>query len=500
MSSDQSGFTGTGTGGNIMKVDLNDQYDLANMAWIGVASALVWIMIPGVGLLYSGISRKKHALSLLWASIMAACLTTFQWFFWGYSLSFSQTSGNNFIGNLDKFALKQTFGAPSPVSSLPDILFCFYQGMFAAVTAILFVGAGCERARLGPMLVFLFIWLTVVYNFIAYWVWNGNGWLFNLGALDFAGGGPVHENSGFAALAYSLVLGKRKDPLVTTKVPKYKPHSVPYIVFGTIFLWFGWFGFNGGSTGNATIRSWYACVNTNIAAATGGLTWMFVDYFRTGGKWSTVGLCMGAIAGLVGITPAAGYVPVYTSVVFGVVPAIVCNYAVDLKEIIGIDDGMDVFALHGVGGFLGSFMTGLFAADYVAASDGSVASDPSLAIPGGWMNHHWKQLGYQLAGSCSIGLWSFTLTALLLFAMDKVPFLRLRLHEDEEMLGTDLAQIGEFAYYEDDVETNPYVLEPIRSSDARKAQLAAIKSNKENEKAADPSHSDNNTSENISSK
>lgn len=471
MSTSDPGITGTGTGGDSLTVNLNEQFLAADMAWVGAAGALVWIMIPGVGLLYSGVSRKRHALSLLWASLMAACLTAFQWFFWGYSLVFSHSTSSHFLGTLDNFCLMNVLGAPSIVTTVPDILFCFFQGMFAAVTAILMVGAGCERARLGPMMVFLFIWLTVVYCPIAYWTWGGDGWLFNLGALDFAGGGPVHENSGFAALAYSLLLGKRHDPVSTGKVPKYKPHSVTSIVFGTIFLWFGWFGFNGGSTGNASIRSWYACVNTNLAAACGGLTWMFVDWFRTGGKWSTVGLCMGAIAGLVGITPAAGFVPVYTAVVFGVVPAIVCNFAVDLKDLLQIDDGMDVFALHGVGGFCGSVLTGLFAADYVAATDGATQ------IAGGWMNHHYKQLGYQLAGSVSIGAYSFVVTAIILFILDKIPFLRLRLHEDEELLGVDLAEIGEYAYYdEEDVaglgpKSSPYVMEPIRSNDPKVAKM-----------------------------
>ncbi|KAK6463856.1 ammonia permease [Scheffersomyces coipomensis] len=472
-------------GGDVFTFDLNGQFDKGDMAWIGVAGALVWIMIPGVGLLYSGLARKKHALSLLWASIMACCLTTFQWFFWGYSLAFAKGS-SQFLGNLDFFALKNVLGSPSAVTTLPDMLFCFYQGMFAATTAILMVGAGCERARLGPMMVFLFIWLTVVYCPIASWTWGSNGWLYNLGAYDFAGGGPVHQNSGFAALAYSLVLGKRHDPLATGKVPKYKPHSVFYIVLGTVLLWFGWFGFNGGSTGNASIRSWYACVNTNTAAASGGLAWMILDWFRLGGKWSTVGLCTGAIAGLVGITPAAGFVPIYTAPLFGVIPAIVCNYAVDIKELLHIDDGLDVFALHGVGGACGSFLTGIFAADYVAASDGSVYADPSARIAGGWMNHHYEQLGYQLAEICAIGSWSFIVTAILLLAMDRVPFLRLRLHEDEEMLGTDLAQIGEFAYYDSDVEEHyknpeesPYVIEPIRSTEARLAKLKAVTSSKQ---------------------
>lgn len=463
------GFTNSGTGGNSLKVDLNRQFDKADMAWIGISAVLVWIMIPGIGLLYSGLSRKKHSLSLLWASIMAACLTTFQWFFWGYSLVFAH-NGSVFLGTLENFSLMKVLGAPSIVTTIPDILFCFYQGMFAAVTGILMVGAGCERARLAPMMVFLFCWLTVVYCPIAYWTWGGNGWLATLGALDFAGGGPVHQNSGVAALAYSLILGKRHDPLTTGKVPKYKPHSVTNIVLGTVFLWFGWFGFNGGSTGNSTIRSWYACVNTNIAAATGGLAWMFLDWFRTDGKWSTVGMCTGAIAGLVGITPAAGFVPVYTSVVFGVVPAIACNFAVDLKNVLRIDDGMDVFALHGIGGICGSILTALFAADYIAATDGSTV------IPGGWMNHHYIQLGYQLAAVCSVCIWSFVVTSILLLALDRIPWLRLRLHEDEELLGTDLAQIGENAYYDGshDIDESPYVLEPLRSTEARLAKLKSV--------------------------
>ncbi|KAI5955363.1 hypothetical protein KGF54_001924 [Candida jiufengensis] len=473
MSSNESGFTGTGTGGDVFQVDLNQQFQQGDMVWIAIAAVIVWLMIPGVGLLYSGLSRKKHALSLMWAALMSACVTTFQWFFWGYSLIFAH-NGSQFIGTLQNFCLKDVLGAPAVASTLPDILFCFYQGMFAAVTGILMVGAGCERARLAPMMIFLFIWLTIVYAPVAYWTWGGNGWLANLGSLDFAGGGPVHENSGFSALAYSLWLGKRHDPVAQGKVPKYKPHSVSSIVLGTCFLWFGWFGFNGGSTGNANMRSWYACVNTNLAAASGGLTWMFIDYFRTGGKWSVVGLCTGAIAGLIGITPAAGLVPVYTSLIFGIIPAIICNFAVDLKAYIGIDDGMDVWALHGVGGFVGNILTGIFAADYVAMIDG-------VEIDGGWINGNWKQIGYQFAGSISVAAWSFIVTSIILLIMDRIPFLKLRLKEEEEMLGTDLVQIGEFAYYDDnqDPETSPYLLEPVRSTEALKEKLKATTSRKQ---------------------
>lgn len=419
-----------------MTVDFNSQFDLANMVWIMVSSALVWIMIPGVGLLYSGLSRKKHSVSLLWSSIMCASLVSFQWFFWGYSLSFSHTA-SKFIGNLNNFALMNTLGAPSVVASMPDILFMLYQGMFAAVTGMIMIGGAHERARLGPMMLYLFIWLTIVYSPIACWTWNPNGWLADLGDLDYAGGGPVHMASGAGALAYALICGKRQDPDAEDKgLPMFKPHSVTSVVFGTIFLWFGWFGFNGGSTGNGTIRAAYAFANTNLAAGCGAMTWLFVDYFRYEQRWTTIGMCSGAIAGLVGITPAAGFVPIYFAVPIGAITAIVCNYATSLKHIIKIDDGLDVFALHGVGGYVGSILTGLFAADYIAALDGT-------SIKGGWLNHHYVQLGYQLAAGTTTIAYSFVVSCLILFVMNKIPFIALRLDAEKEQLGTDHTEIGE---------------------------------------------------------
>ncbi|GME90966.1 unnamed protein product [[Candida] boidinii] len=452
-----SGLTEVSTGGDSLTTDLNQRYVAADMVWVVTSGALVWIMIPGVGLLYSGLARKKHALSLLWASLMAVCLVSFQWFFWGYSLTFGPNS-SVFLGSLENFCLMNVLGNNYAVATLPDIVFCFFQGMFAMITGCLMVGGACERARLGPMMVFLFIWMTVVYCPIASWTWNGGGysgkpgWLVTLGALDFAGGGPVHMSSGWGALAYALFCGKRNDPVTGKNLPKYKPHSVTSVVLGTVFLWFGWFGFNGGSSGDASMRGFYACVNTNLAAACGGLTWMFIDYFRTKGKWTTVGMCSGSIAGLVGITPAAGFVPVYFAVPIGIITAAVCNFAVDLKSVLRIDDGLDVWALHGVGGFVGSVLTGLFAADYIAALNGT-------EIDGGWLNHHYVQLGYQLAAATSTIAWAFVVTYIILFALDKVPFLKLRLSEEEEELGTDAAQIGEFTYQDSQI----YIPEPVRS-------------------------------------
>ncbi|KAH3675704.1 hypothetical protein WICPIJ_009291 [Wickerhamomyces pijperi] len=448
-----SGITGVGAGGDSLTVDLNQQFDLANMAFIGLAGVLVWIMIPGVGLLYSGLSRKKHALSLLWASMMAIAVVSFQWFFIGYSLTFSHSVKSEFIGSLQFIGLRNVLGAPSVVSSLPDIVFCFFQGMFACITGCLMIGGACERARLGPMMVFLFVWITIVYCPIACWTWNPEGWLAKLGGLDYAGGGPVHITSGHGALMYALILGKRNDPVAGKGLPKYKPHSVTSVVLGTVFLWFGWFGFNGGSAGNTTIRAWYSNVNTNLAAASGSLAWLFVDYFRCGGKWTTVGLCSGAIAGLVGITPGAGFVPIWAAFIIGIVTAIGCNFAVDLKNLLRIDDGLDVYALHGVGGAIGCVMTGIFAADYVTATDGATF------IAGGWINHNYVQVGYQLAGMCAIIGWTCVVTAAILLIQNQIPFLKLRLSPEEEELGTDAHQIGEFTYQEDMI----YVPEPVRS-------------------------------------
>lgn len=206
--------------------------------------------------------------------------------------------------------------------------------------------------------------------------------------------GPVHISSGAAALAYSVILGRRRkaNGQIPPKVPSYRPHNVSMVVLGIVMLWFGWFGFNGGSALNSSLRSVYAATNTNFAAASGLFTWVLIDYIYLG-KWSAVGAASGALAGLVGITPACGYVPVYFSPVIGIVTAFCCNYSTKLKFYMNVDDGLDAFGLHGIGGYVGSILTGLFAADYVAGLDGVTV------IPGGWVNGHWVQLGYQLAGS-----------------------------------------------------------------------------------------------------
>jgi ammonium transporter, Amt family len=289
-----------------------------------------------------------------------------------------------------------------------------------------------------PCIVFIFIWSTVIYDPIACWTWNPSGWVAKLGGLDFAGGTPVHISSGAAALAYSLMLGKRNGYHATHGLP-YRPHNVTHVVIGTVFLWVGWFGFNGGSALSANMRAIMACVVTNLAASVGGVTWVLMD-FRLDQKWSTVGFCSGAIAGLVAITPASGFVPAWSAPVFGIVGAIACNFATKLKFYLQVDDALDIFAVHAVGGLVGNLLTAFFAADYIAHLDGLTV------IPGGFLNGHYIQLGYQLADSVSGFAYSFVGTCLILFVMNLIPGLSLRATAEEEAMGLDDAQLGEFAY------------------------------------------------------
>jgi Amt family ammonium transporter len=438
MAAEYNGTTGTADAGYSTDVqDLNIFYDTGHLTFLTISAVLVLLMIPGVGFFYSGLARRKSALQLVLLSMLSVAVVGFQWFFWGYSLTFSRT-GNAFLGDLTQFGLMKTLAQPNGSAFLPDILFCLYQGMFAAITPALALGAVADRGRMLPAIVFIFIWTTVVYDPIAYWTWNANGWLYKLPAYDFAGGGPVHIASGTCALAYSLMLGKRNGYSKTQGLP-YRPHSVTNVVLGTVFLWVGWFGFNGGSALAMNLRAIMACYVTNLAASCAGITWVLLDY-RLEKKWSTIGFCSGAISGLVAITPAAGFVTPWGSVIIGIVGAICCNFATKLKFLIGVDDALDIFAVHGIGGMVGNILTGIFGASYIAALDGNSYS------PIGWIEHNWVQLGYQLAGICAAFGWSFVLTCIILFLMNLVPGLSLRVSATDEDVGIDDAQLGEFAY------------------------------------------------------
>ncbi|KAL9121304.1 MAG: hypothetical protein Q9187_002138 [Circinaria calcarea] len=449
------------TGGNSLTEDLNVFYESGDIAWIITATALVLLMIPGVGFFYSGLARRKSALSLIWLSMMATGFISFQWFFWGYSLAFSHNA-HSYIGNLENIGFRNVLAAPSLGSpKIPDLLYAVYQGMFACITVALAVGAVAERGRMLPCVIFMWVWSTIIYDPIACWTWNPNGWVYRLGGLDFAGGTPVHISSGSAALAYSLMLGKRRGH--GTHELNYRPHNVTHIVIGTVFLWVGWFGFNAGSALGANIRAVMAAVVTNLAASTGGVTWCLLDY-RLEKKWSTVGFCSGVVAGLVAITPGSGFVPAWAAVIFGVVGAAACNYATKLKFFFGIDDALDIFAVHTIGGLVGNILTGFFAADYIAHLDGF------SVIEGGWLNRHWIQMGYQLADSFSGFAYSFGGSCLILFLINLIPGCSLRASEEAEVLGIDEAEIGEFAY--DYVELTRDVVngETLGESDSKYSQ------------------------------
>lgn len=318
-----------------------------------------------------------------------------------------------------------------PVSEMTYMIF---QCMFAAITPALAIGSAAERGRVLPGIIFIFIWSTLVYDPIAHWNWAPNGWAFPNG-LDFAGGTPVHISSGFAALAYCFLLKERHD-LDNEEI---KAHNISNVVLGTVFLWFGWFGFNGGSALGATPRATNAFVITNLAASVAGITWMALDY-RVQQKLSAVAFCSGAIAGLVAITPASGFVSPPSSVAFGICAGVFCNLASKLKEIFSFDDACDVFAVHGIGGIVGNILTGIFAQKYIAHLDGTTN------INGGWLDSNWVQLGYQIADSVSGAGYSFVVSWIILWLMDKIPFLTIRAHIDAERHGLDKAEIGESAY------------------------------------------------------
>jgi ammonium transporter, Amt family len=326
------------------------------------------------------------------------------------------------------------------------ITFMLFQMQFATITAGLIFGSAAERIRLGPAILFIFIWTTIVYDPVAYWTWAYRGWLKNLsclstiktdtpcgiGALDFAGGGPVHIASGFAGLAVALVLGRRKRSSTTEE---FKPHHLTNIFIGTGLLWFGWFAFNGASAGAGTARAVMAATTTQLSAAAGGLAWALFDYSHSG-RLSGLGFCSGAVAGLVAVTPASGYIAPWAAVVIGLTTGIVCNYGCRIKEVLGVDDALDAFGVHGVGGLWGNVLAGVFAMKGIAGLDNS-------SINGGAIDGNWIQIAYQLVACVSIAGYSFVLTFLIAYLMSLVPALNLRMAEEDEYIGADVTEMGE---------------------------------------------------------
>ncbi|KAF2240782.1 ammonium transporter-like protein [Trematosphaeria pertusa] len=453
-------FNGTNTnlGGDSNVENLNQWFQSGDQAYIIVASAMVLVMVPGLGFLYSGLARRKSALSLIWACMFSSSVITFQWYFWGYSLAFSASGTSGYIGDLRHFGLMNTLGAPSPGSPLiPELLYAFYQMQFCAVTAAIIVGCVAERGRLIPMMVFIWLWATIVYCPIACWAWNINGWFYKWGGLDYAGGGPVEIGSGLSALAYSWILGRRQEKMMLN----FRPHNVSLITLGTVFLWFGWLGFNGGSAFGANMRATMACWNSNLTAMFAGMTWVLLDW-RLARKWSMVGWCSGVISGLVAATPASGFIPPWASVVLGITTGVVANFATKIKFWIKIDDALDVFAEHGVAGMVGLLFNGIFGTGYIIGLDGVNTG----LFPGGWIEHEWKQLYIQFAYIVAASAYAFGVSALLAFLIDKIPGLHLRASEEAELLGMDDDQLGEFAYDYVEVRRDYLAWTPAKSEPA----------------------------------
>jgi len=346
------------------------RYNQADISWIIVATALVFIMTPGLAFFYGGMVHRKNVLSTMIKSVVAAGVVGVLWIVVGYSLCFGE-SINSFIGNPFTHLFFKDVASSEPWSLAPTIprtLFAFFQLMFAVITPGLVVGAVAERIRFTSYILFTVLFSIFVYAPLAHWTWHPEGFLFKMGALDFAGGTVVHISAGCAALAGALVLKRRKVHLENKEIP---PANIPYVLIGTGLLWFGWFGFNAGSALAANSLAVSAFATTNTAAAAAGLAWMFFDVARNR-KPSVLGFCIGAVVGLVAITPAAGFVSISQSIFIGVFAAIVSNIAVHLKSKSRLDDTLDVFPCHGIGGIVGVLMTGIFASKMInpAGNDG----------------------------------------------------------------------------------------------------------------------------------
>ncbi len=398
-------------------------------AWILISSALVMLMTPGVALFYGGMVRRKNVLSTIMMSFVALGLVAILWVLYGYSLSFGSDNAG-IIGGLDFLLLSNVGQEPSSIyaSTVPHLAFMVFQAMFAIITVALITGAIVERMKFGALLVFSALWLTGVYVPVAHWVWGNGGWLVSLGALDFAGGTVVHINAGVSALALVTLLGRRrgfpKDPA--------EPNNIPMVVLGAALLWFGWFGFNAGSALTSGGLAASAFVATNTSAAAAALTWMMVSWIHR--RPTILGTVTGAVAGLVAITPAAGFVTPLAGIPIGIVAALVCYYTMLwLKTRRGIDDSLDVFAVHGMGGIWGALATGIFA----SAAINSAGADGLLLGNG-------IQFLKQLLGVVLVGAYAFAATWVLGKLVDVT--IGLRVKHVEETVGLDLSQHGERAY------------------------------------------------------
>ena len=396
--------------------------DSGSIAWMLVASALVLLMTPGLAFFYGGLVRGKNVISTIMYSFISIGIVSIVWVLWGYSLAFG--GGGAFIGTFDNFAL-------SGVNDADGQMFAVFQMMFAIITPALITGAFCERFNFKTYMIFLVLWVTLVYAPICHWVWHENGWLFQGvigsegGALDFAGGTVVHINAGMAAIAAAALVGRRRN--VDRGI---EAHNVPYVILGASILWFGWFGFNAGSGLAANGQAVTAFLVTNTCAAVAMMVWVILGMLH-GGKVSGVGAASGAVAGLVTITPASGFVGVGGALALGVLSGIFTFYAVQLRNKTSLDDALDVFAIHGIGGIVGAVGTGIF-----ATGVGLIYGKTDAFIE-------------NIIAVVATMVYSLVATLLILKILDVIPGLGLRSTESDEDNGLDISDHGERAYVAD---------------------------------------------------
>jgi Amt family ammonium transporter len=403
--------------------------DTGDTTWMLVSTALVMLMTPGLALFYGGMVRQKNVLGTIMQSFVALGLVTVQWVLIGYSLSFGPDI-KGVIGSLQWAGLQSVGLEPNPdyAATIPHQAFMMFQMMFAIITPALISGAFAERFKFSTYLVFVLLWSTLVYAPLAHWVWGVGGWLRSLGALDFAGGLVVHISSGVSALAAAIIIGKRKGH-GHEHMP---PHNLTMTILGATLLWFGWFGFNGGSALASGALATSAFLMTHIAAATATLSWLIVEW-KHRGKPTLLGAASGAVAGLVAITPASGFVGPLAALAIGFGAGAVCYFGVNIKNFFGYDDSLDAVGVHGVGGTFGALATGLFASKAInaAGADGVFFGNPSLFL-------------VQLLSVAVAIVYAFSLTWIILKVLDWT--MGLRVQQDEEVQGLDLSQHGESGY------------------------------------------------------
>ena len=407
-------------------------------AWVLTSAALVMLMTPGLALFYGGLVRRKNVLSTIMHSIFILALVSVTWVLFGFTLAFGHDAisfdlpwgghVSGLIGGLDFIGLRGVGKEPLDyATTIPGSAYMAFQMIFAVITPALITGAFAERKRFKAFVLFTLLWTLLVYSPVAHWVWGDGGWLRNMGALDFAGGTVVHISSGVAALVAALVLG----PRVKRESDRFEPHDVRLTVIGAGLLWFGWFGFNGGSALGANALAANAFVVTNTAAGMAALTWLTMSWLHKGSP-SVVGAVAGGVAGLVAITPASGYVDASSAIIIGFAAGAVCYGAILLRERLKIDDALDVWAVHGVGGTLGALLTGVFATTAVNT------------VGRGWVDGNFGQMGTQAVAVVSVWIYSAVVTFVILKVVDR--FVGLRVNEAEEEAGLDSSQHGEVAW------------------------------------------------------